>query len=487
MDILEEIPEEAVIVPPMMDTALLWVGFDQEATRNRLRAEGFDTFDDLAGMKEKDIRELADSYSRRTVADGRTIFGLRKTRYLIGLVHWVQDFARIGETPSLNGIEDAASFRVVLDTASYRADVRKVEKDQSDTVSKAADPGKFKNERKWPEWEPAFVNYLSTLPGVNGVPLSYVVREKEVPDPGTEYGSFNEQAVACAPLTGPTFQADSRKVHQLLKSFLQTETAEQWIQPLARRQSGRDDMKALRSHYSGEGNTTRRIADAERARDSLHYKNEKSMPFSSFLDSLQRMFNTFKKEGEEITEPAKVRILLKKVEHPQLQNAVSALRIRAQMDDISFTDCANHLSAVVSELPDYQSNRKISATDSNKKAKVKHIRGGGGADPASKRKGIHMPDGSIWTGYYSDWETMPEKDKNTVMETRKKNKAKGGTPHKKKAPNLKTQIADLKRSIAALKKSSGDDDTDGSSEANDAPNNAGNAFGGRSKKKQKKE
>ena len=391
----------------------------------------------------------------------------------------------------MDGIEDAASFKAVLDIVSYRADVRKVEKDQSDTVSKAADPGKFKKERTWPEWEPAFVNYLSTLPGVNGVPLLYVVRESEVLDPGTEYGSFNEQAVACAPLTGPTFQADSRKVHQLLKSFLQTETAEQWIQPLARRQSGREDMKALRSHYSGEGNTTRRIADAERARDSLHYKNEKSMPFSTFLDNLQRMFNTFKKEGEEITEPAKVRILLKKVEHPQLQNAVSALRIRAQMDDLSFTDCANHLSSVVSELPDYQSNRKISATDSNKKAKIKHIRGGGGGggggdNPASKRKGIHMPDSSISTGYYSDWETMSEKDKTTVMETRKKNKAKGGTPHKKKSPNLKSQIADLKRSIAALKKTS-DDETEDSSDAPDARNNAGDAFGGRIKKKQKRE
>jgi hypothetical protein len=146
----------------MMDTALLWIGFDQEVTRERLRAEGFDTFDDLNGMKEKDIRDLVDSFTRCTVADGRTIFGLKRTRHLIGLIHWVQDFARVGETPSLDGIEDAVSFRAVLDIASYRADVRRVEKDQSDTVSKAADPGKFKNERKWPEWEPAFVNYLST-------------------------------------------------------------------------------------------------------------------------------------------------------------------------------------------------------------------------------------------------------------------------------------------------------------------------------------
>ncbi len=40
-------------------------------------------------MKEKDVRDLADSYGRRTVADGRATFGLWKTWYLIGLIHRV--------------------------------------------------------------------------------------------------------------------------------------------------------------------------------------------------------------------------------------------------------------------------------------------------------------------------------------------------------------------------------------------------------------
>ena len=90
-------------------------------------------------------------------------------------------------------------------------------------------------------------------------------------------------------------------------------------------------MQALRSHYSGEGNTSRRIAVAERLRDSLHYKNEKSLQFSTFLDKLQKMFYIFEEEKEEISEQAKVQMLLKKVEHPQLQDAVGALRMRAQM------------------------------------------------------------------------------------------------------------------------------------------------------------
>jgi hypothetical protein len=261
--IAEQIPgaiidmaEMPAIVNPI-DLALQWIGFDNVATRDRLRDEGFSTFDDLKSMKEKDIWDLAESYGRRTQGDGRFIFGIRRTRYLLGMIHWVQDFGRVGETPSLIGFDNPEAFREALDIASDRAEVRKVEKEQSDTVSKAADPGRFKDERKWPEWEPAFVNYLSTIPGVSGVPLSYVVREQEEVDTSTPFESFNERAVACAPLTGATYQADARKVHQLLKSFLQTESAEQWIKSIARKQSGRADMIALRNHYSGEGNTSR--------------------------------------------------------------------------------------------------------------------------------------------------------------------------------------------------------------------------------------
>jgi hypothetical protein len=66
--------------------------------------------------------------------------------------------------------------------------------------------------KMWPEWEPACCNYLVfTIPGVRGVPLSYVVREKDTPgEPDSTHESFNEQAVACSPLTGADFQADAR-------------------------------------------------------------------------------------------------------------------------------------------------------------------------------------------------------------------------------------------------------------------------------------
>ena len=149
------------------------------------------------------------------------------------------------------------------------------------------------------------------------------------------------------------------------------------------------------------------------------------------------MFNILETEGEPVQDQAKVRMLQKKVEHPQLQAAVGTLRVRPQMDKVTFTECSNHLSALVSELPDYQLNCKISATDTSVNVKPRKRIRGSGALPASKCYGIHMPDGSIWTGYYSHWEKMSEANKLTVMDIRKRNKAKGMTPTKRKVSYVK--------------------------------------------------
>ena len=84
---------------------------------------------------------------------------------------------------------------------------RKVEADQDDTTSKAAYPGKFKDNCTWPEWEVKFENYLSTLPGVKVVLLSYFVRAQAAPDCTTySQGDFIADSITCAPLSGDHFQ-----------------------------------------------------------------------------------------------------------------------------------------------------------------------------------------------------------------------------------------------------------------------------------------
>ena len=68
---------------------------------------------------------------------------------------------------------------------------------------------------------------------------------------------------ACAPLSSAHFQADTRKVHQLLKSYLVAETAGQRISSIDKRANGQENFYALRNHYIGECNVIRCGATAD--------------------------------------------------------------------------------------------------------------------------------------------------------------------------------------------------------------------------------
>ena len=433
-----------------VNQCLQWIGFADVNQRNSIIDEaGLNTLRDLFDISEVDICDIAESFSKRSPANTRIIFGMRRIKWLIAMMHWAQDFKRCSLIPVLDDINNADEFKEVLQVAAQRATLRKTDTDQVDTISKAADPGKFKDEKKWPDWEPAFVNYLSTIPGVEGVPLSYVVRANDAPDHQTDFGEdFISRSVACAPLQGAAFRADARKFHQLLMNFLVAESAEQWIRGHVNEVNGRLDMVALRNHYSGEGNASRRIATAEKLQEALHYKSERSLPFNTFLDRMQ--------EGEPI----------------------KALRVRFGLDGITYTEAANHLTAAVSELPEYQLARRTSS--------VQRVRGGGNRSGSGdkgkkkhqfKRDSIYEPDGSIFTGYYSNWRTLPQEDRDKVLAERVRKKNGDKKRKLSEIQTLSSYIESMKRTVAQMisaRQENRDDGDDDDATRHDA----GNCFGG---------
>ena len=329
---------------------------------------------------------------------------------------------------------------------------------------------------------------IFTILGVNRVPLSYVVRENDDPDP-EGHNTFVQKCIACAPLTGPHFEADARRVHQLVTSFTQGEISEQWIKMHSRAQNGRVDLQALYAHYQGAGNTTRRIAEAGRLQETLHYKNEQSLSFSTFLAKVQHMFNLFEEEGEPMTEAAKLRFLLDKVNHSQLESDVSALRVKnnlaADKDKVTFTKAENILAASVSNMPEYQSKaRMVSAL--------------GQHQGDESENGSIYRDGKIFTGYYKNWRELSKEDKDKVdaervrMNTKKQPKNKQGgrkvsfAETKTALASQKKALKQAKRQITSLRRKAKSDDSDSDSSVDKPSDNAGNSFGGRSEKDCKK-
>ena len=70
---------------------------------------------------------------------------MRRTKWLIAMMNWVEDFSRCSKQPSIDDLVTANYFTQALWTAAQRASLRKADTDQVDTISKAADPGKLKD------------------------------------------------------------------------------------------------------------------------------------------------------------------------------------------------------------------------------------------------------------------------------------------------------------------------------------------------------
>ena len=305
---------------------LHWCGFTISTQRVAIFNDSIGSFNDIKMMTPKDITAMQRDFGNRaTIA--RINFGVRRTKKLTAMLHFVHDFYRVSENPTIVGLNNA-TFSTALETTLSRADVRQALIDQSDTSSKQASPGPLVNKRKWKEWETKFENYLSTIIGSNGVPLSYVIRANDLP-PADQSGltNFTSRTIACAPLNGVHYEADRYAVHQQLLLFTTGQPLEDWIKSTRRYTDGRRSMKALRDHFSGEGNASQNIAEAKRLRENLHYKNERAMQFEVFLTNMQKMFNIFEKEGEPMEEEAKLRYLFKKVQHVALQKTVKALKV----------------------------------------------------------------------------------------------------------------------------------------------------------------
>ena len=178
--------------------------------------------------------------------------------------------------------------------------------------------------------------------------------------------------------------------------------------------------------------------------------------FTTFLDCMQKMFNIFQEEGAELLENAKLRDLLKPMQHPQLQDTVKALKVLFDIEGLTYTQAVNHLSAAVSELAKYQMARKGLV--------VTCIRGGGNAP--KDLDGIQMPNGTIYTGYYKNWNALSQEDKDKVLAQRKKrgidkshnsNKGKGNKRKVAEIQALAESMEEMKHKISELTSKQQDD------------------------------
>jgi hypothetical protein len=97
------------------------IGFNPAKTGSIMEA-GLSEFEDFRYLVEKDIRDMAEEFGKRTMVQGRIVFGLGRTKKLTGVMHWVQDRFRANNAPEHNDFNEPALFEALSLTQIRKSD-----------------------------------------------------------------------------------------------------------------------------------------------------------------------------------------------------------------------------------------------------------------------------------------------------------------------------------------------------------------------------
>jgi hypothetical protein len=158
----------------------------------------------------------------------------------------------------------------------------------------------------------------------------------------------------------------------------------------------------------------------------LHYKNERAMSFEKFLTNMQAIITGFEDNDELLTDAPKIRLLFQKVQSPSLTQVKNALKVSYDLDkagEVTYDFLANSMVAKAASLPDHAPNRQASGVGRHPMP--------GSAPPS----GIKGPNGDIFTGFYKNFQSLSDDEKQAIFDERKRlninpKKSRGG--HSKK-------------------------------------------------------
>ena len=467
-----------------------WIGFADNVMATVADEAGLLNIRSFANLDKSGVDALTESLRKRTPAGSRVHVSKGKQDMLLNTADWVADFMRVSLEPEIPvddaGNEDQAAFEEALELAKSRAEARKHRKENYKSLCEAAEPKKLKEEKDWYEFVDQFYIYLSAIPGVKGIPLAYIIREQAEPAYDREWDpdEFDDQMIACAPLSGAAFKTDAQSVHLMIWTFIESEELLSIIKSMKRSKNGREDFITLRGYMKGAGNVSRRIGTAKQLKQTLHYRNERAMKFTVFMTKLRHMHRIYEDEARPMSAAEKLEDLLEKIKAPFLLHQKANLESRYQMGEVNFEQASSILASAVSNSSEAKISSRISELNREDKEKTGKLR--------RNRNGEIDVDYSYPAQEYKRLKTD---DKNALRIAREKAGKTGGGKKRGGKKNNQAQISELVQVVKSLKQSvdsqsntSGDTDQPADDDS-DSPQSghAGRQFGGRNEKRQKKD
>ena len=316
---------------------------DVDTYQNETPAERFanelfsDSFDLCMDKTIEEVKSDLKQYASLGSTDGQILTTPGNIQKIQAFIQWTRDMIRTGLEPASMEFPVHNTALLIKNYKSHQAYM-----DKTKTISDAAKPIKFKETSKWEDWYPTFLNFLRSIPGRNGVPLSYVCRDNDQPAGYDTNLDFIENYIHKTPLYGEAYMVDAAEVHTYLVNFMSgNNTAEVKMLPYAQLCDGRLDYKSLQDHYEGVGAFSLNLIKANQTINNLHYAGEKRphMWWDEFEKGLTYAFTVVDKRERRVvySDEMKLRILLQKVNVDFLQPIKTAINVELYKLPVTMT------------------------------------------------------------------------------------------------------------------------------------------------------
>ena len=296
-------------------------------------------------------------------------------------------------------------------------------RDQEDADDAAKDliktPELFKKDTEWLSWSESVITYLRSQKGVNNAaPLTYVLREHDVPTPDMIFATDTDEKIGCTILVGPQFNTDNAKVYDLFKSLAGNGPLQPFIRTYEQARNGKAAWKNLLQFYEGDSMKHRLKSSAYKIIQRANYQGpRRNFEFSNSVTIHQRAHEHLARFGEPVPELKKVRDFFDGITDPRCQ----AIKLGVQASSLymnSFNEMVNYVTGVLDTLNSQGApltTRRICELSTNE-----HHQGRGrgrGRDRNANLARSYTPE---------EWQALTPDERARVFQARERNRGGGG-------------------------------------------------------------
>jgi hypothetical protein len=226
---------------------------------------------------------------------------------------------------------------------------------------------------------------------MNGVPLSYILREHDAPvAAGTVFSSVHERLVLETPLSGHAYAEDNGKVWELLLQLVLDGPGWAYALPYEKKRDGRGAFKAMKAHYyMGSSALGRTKKEAYATLHNVRYTGDtKNWTFETYTNAHTASYALLSDHGEPVPESKKVRDFMLNMDTSdgRLLAGIAAVEANETMMN-DFVMASNFLANFIPRNAPVTMARQIAVIESSEGSKGARGSGkkqGGGRGPRGK-------------------------------------------------------------------------------------------------------